>query len=626
MRPRATVLALLLLTGSAVQASPNGTVPDPPVAPPAIARAPREASSGLEALELRLAGNAELQARTLAPLAAGLLAPDPARREAAASELTALARARGLRLTRRGGPWGDDDLQSLVSLLLVDPVRFLRDDVFRARVTSLLPRALAPETAPGLVAQTLDHLYADVGGFSFADSEAIEVAWGAAPRSSASREARFAAGELRFPDELDDPIAATIFSFPSSVFAPEDVRPLLAALRSLDPRRTLVALADSPMARSLAATARELDVHLVETYGRPYSPWPRDPFSTAVRGDGGLALVSRPYRQRGREADSDMARELVQSLPAKLDERWGEPVWEEAPIPFHNGHVLMAGGAAWISLHSLELQILRGLDLERVPVASFASAAGIDRYLAAARRAMAEMADLYGKPVHLVHPLPERGTAAERAALMRRIGGGAGFDLDSFLTFLPGEGGRLHALVGDVGAGRRLLQGLDASGWRALRETYGLAPAGTELASQLLAYQAGARAAGLQGFLDLIAEHLTSSGLVVGRLPLLLVPVDLLAGSRDLSYPDFVLGWNNVVVEVHDGKPAAEGFASLLPSGDRLARETYARAGTELELLPPLVASVVHNGGYRCASNQVRIPRRPQPAASPPPGNSDPGP
>ncbi len=85
-----------------------------------------------------------------------------------------------------------------------------------------------------------------------------------------------------------------------------------------------------------------------------------------------------------------------------------------------------------------------------------------------------------------------------------------------------------------------------------------------------------------------------------------------------------------MVVEVRGGKPRAEGFASLLPEGGRLARETYARAGTELDLLPPLVASVIHNGGYRCASNQVRSPPPGEPGggppSTPPPATSDPGP
>ncbi len=471
----------------------------------------------------------------------------------------------------------------------------------------------------------LFELNVELGGLSFADSEAVELAWGAAPRSSAARQMPIRGGELTFPDDLTAPVRASIYSLPSNLIDPKSARRLLAAVHALAPERTLVALTDLPMTRALAPDAGRLGLTLIETYGRAYSPWPRDPFSAALRADGGLALVERPYRQAGREEDASMARELVQGLPDSLDRRWGEPRWGEAPIPFHNGHILMAGGAAWVSLHSLELQILRDLHLDRVPVETFSSAAGIDRYLAAARRAMAEMSSLYGKPVRLVHDLPESGPVAERAALMRRIGGGAGFDLDSVLTLLPGQGGHLHALVADPAAGRRLLEGLDPAGWKTLGDTYGLQPKGADLASRMLAYQGTARPERLQGFLDLVADHLARTGLTVGRLPLVLVPVDLLPGGTKLDYPDFVLGWNNVVVEVRGGKPRAEGFASLLPAGDRAARKTFAAAGVHLDLLPPLVASVVRNGGYRCASNQVRSPNPTAPAGGPEPRGT-PGP
>ncbi len=609
-----TLLVGLLAAAGVAAAGPGAPAHHPHPAGAVPAQSP-------EAFERALAADPRDEARRLAPLAASLMDPDPAVREPAGEFLAACSRARGLRLSRRGGPWGDDDLHSLVSLLLVEPDRFLADDAFRARVTELLPRSLAPETAPALTAQVLFNLYVEVGGFSFADSEAIEVAWGAVPRSSAPRQVRIEPGKLRFPDELSDPITASIFSFPSNYFDAESARRLLAALRRIAPERTLVALTDVPMTWSLAAAARSLGVTLVETYGRPYSPWPRDPFSAAIRPDGGLALVERPYRQKDREEDFYMARELIQALPPALDRKWGEPVWGEAPIPFHNGHVLMAGGAAWVSLHSLERQILGILGLERVPVETFSTAAGIDRYVAAAHQAMRRMEELYAKPVHLVHPLPESGPTAERSALMRRIGGGAGFDLDSIVTFLPGEGDRLHALVADPAAGRRLLAGLDGDEWQTLSRVYGLTPAGDALTARLLAYQETPRTAALQGFLDLVAEHLTATGMRVLRLPLVLVPVALLPDSGELAFQDFVLGWNNVVVEIRGGRAHAEGFASLLPSGDRIAVATFARAGTDLDLLPPLVASVTHNGGYRCASNQVRAPgpTAPSPGAEPGP-------
>jgi hypothetical protein len=385
-------------------------------------------------------------------------------------------------------------------------------------------------------------------------------------------------------------------------------------------------------------------------------------------------------------------------LPDRLDRAWGRgPAgvrWTVAPVPFHNGQVLMTHEAAWISLHTLEPRILDILGLDRVPVASFATAPGIARYVAAARRAAAELAVVYGRPVRFAHPLPADAsvgstapaalaatpaaltapatppptppgtpTNASEAAipavagdaeLMRRLGGGAGYDLDSLLTLLPPRTAAPVALVASIAAGRRLLSEAGDLDLAALRTQYGLAapltgwdqappsgglnqaprsgglsqalssgrlnqappsggsnqapaPADTALRAALTAAQEGPRAVGLDEFLDLIAGRLAAEGFVVRRLPLLSVPTSFLTG-RHLAFPEFLITWNNVVVERRDGGLRAEGFASLLPRGDALARGTFAAAGCRLDLLPPLIESVIFNGGYRCASNQLRPP------------------
>jgi hypothetical protein len=95
------------------------------------------------------------------------------------------------------------------------------------------------------------------------------------------------------------------------------------------------------------------------------------------------------------------------------------------------------------------------------------------------------------------------------------------------------------------------------------------------------------------------------------RLPLVRIPYALLRDRRGLetasgSDLEFLLTWNNVVAETRDGKLRAEGFASLLPSGDAAARAAFQAAGAHLDLFPPLVRSIVLNGGYRCASSHVR--------------------
>lgn len=531
----------------------------------------------------------------------------------------AVARERAEALARRGGPVTAEEARGVLALALADPERFASDGAYRARVLELLPGVL-PDGAPPELRDRLLHELATGPGLTFAQSEALELAWGAAERASGGREAELATGRLAFPDELLDPVAASILSFPSGYLEPENAARLLAALRRAAPERLLVILADLPMREALEDTAAGLEVHWIETYGRPYSPWPRDPFSTARLAGGGLVLVERPAFQGGREGDRWMAREVVQNLPPELDRAWGGPAgvrWGEAPFFFHNGHVLMVGGSAWSSLHGLERRVLEILGLDRVPVEGFGTPEGIDRYLEAARRAMDEMAAFNGKPVRPVHPLPDTGEIEDRAAVMRAIGGGAGFDLDSLVTFLPRSGGgdgaggprtRLTALVGDLDLGRALLAELTPEDRDSLRATYGFAPPAGELPGALAAFQSSRRAAGLDAFLELAAEHLAASGIPVRRLPLLLAPVVLLENRASYPHEDFVIGWQNAVLGPRAGALRAEAFASGIPTGDERARAAYREAGAELVLLPPLVRSVILNGGLRCASNQVRAP------------------
>ena len=63
------------------------------------------------------------------------------------------------------------------------------------------------------------------------------------------------------------------------------------------------------------------------------------------------------------------------------------------------------------------------------------------------------------------------------------------------------------------------------------------------------------------------------------------------------------------MVEPRKGQVRAEGFSSLLPSGDRPPGTPSRALGVHLDLFPPLVRSIVLNGGYRCASNHLRRTR-----------------
>src|SRR5262249_24568679 len=133
--------------------------------------------------------------------------------------------------------------------------------------------------------------------------------------------------------------------------------------------------------------------------------------------------------------------------------------------------------AAWVTLHTFEPRALALLGVDRVPVQTFGSAAGLDGYVGAVQRAAAELGLLYGRPVRFVHPLPLAavGPTATRAELMRRIAGGAGYDLDSLVTLLPARAGKAGALVADLRAGGALLQGTPAADWARFRATYSIA-------------------------------------------------------------------------------------------------------------------------------------------------------
>jgi hypothetical protein len=503
-------------------------------------------------------------------------------------DLAARSRESSRQLARQG-TWTLADVQALVTKQLVDPERFVSDEAFRARVLEALPRSLDPSAPPRLRDDLLFELN-QVRGIDFAASEAIETGWGAAPRRALERKVPFPVAEadrLRFFDEAEDPLAASVYSLPSFFFSPEAAESFLAGVRRAAPDRPLIVLTDVPLRRRLEASG--LKLRLLETYGRPYSPWPRDPFSLVRSPSGAVRVLVRPNLQADREEDASLGPELIQNLPEDLDRAWGGAAWAEAPVSFHNGQVLLTRDAAWITIHTLEPHILSALKLDRVPIDIFSDAKGVERYVTAAEKAARELETLYGRPVRFVHPLRSEASPT----LMRRLGGGAGYDLDSIVTLLPGK----KALVADAAAGRELLAKMTPEDWKSLRDGYDLQPKGEALAPS----------ADLGAFLDLVADHLRKEGMEVRRLPLLAVPVALLRNREGLTHDEFLITWNNVVAETpRGGRLRSEGFSSLIPAGDRLAREAFAAAGARLDLFPPLVRSVILNGGYRCASNHVR--------------------
>lgn len=522
-----------------------------------------------EELEATLIAEPELIPPVLRNLGSALMTSDENLRASLEQYLKSLAKQHAKRVAPR---FSKNDLRILVSLQVVDPVRFQEDPTFRARVTPLLPRMLDASVPAVVRERCLEELNSAVG-IDFETAESVAVAWGLAQRTSGSQRVAFAGNELRIPDDGSEAIVASIFSIQSRYFSAAEARAFLSAVRAASPKRRIVVLGDT----EIRAAAEGLQVDFIDARLRGYSPWPRDPFIVA-RSATGVVLVNRPNLQPEREEDANMARAVAQGLPESIA---SDVRWTVAPVPFHNGHVLLTPAAAWISIHTVEIRALELLGATRVPVESFGTAQGVERYLVAVRKAAKELESVYGRPVRFVHPLeasPE---------LMWRLGGGAGFDLDSLMTILPG-----HALVGDLTIGADVAR---VANWATAQSTYGLLTAdGAKIAEA----QRTSKNLTLQTFLDTIAAHLSANGFAVRRLPLLNVPSSLVENGE----ADFLLTWNNVVLE---GK-RAEGFASLLAEGDALAKTAFARAGHRLELYPPLSRSVVLNGGYRCASNHLR--------------------
>ena len=199
---------------------------------------------------------------------------------------------------------------------------------------------------------------------------------------------------------------------------------------------------------------------------------------------------------------------------------------------------------------------------------------------------------------------------------MTRLGGGAGFDLDSLLTIVERSDGGEDALGADVGRGRDLVKAASDGHLEEFRRELHLASGGAELRSSLLEYAGSPRCAALAAFLDEIAAHLAGEGYRVRRLPFFLVPDALAEKSENLAAADFEVSWNNVVLDLRSGVRRAEGFSNALAEGDALAAAAFAESGYRMDFLPPIPGSILHNGGYRCASNHLRTPEGFRPPAA----------
>jgi len=563
---------------------PSAGWPTPEIAEPFARELIEDLPPGL--FDAAAQSNPELVPAVLRNLGTVLLSRDVQLQTAVKRYATALVRAHAARIPR---DFSDDDLHMLVAYQVLDPLRYGEDDKYRRAVDTIVPASLSPSLPEPLRRADINELNR-VAPINFETAEALAVSAGLV-RPSRSRFVAHSNATISIAG--NDAIEASIYSINSRFVKPNDARRFLTAVHAAAPQRTIVVIGDEASQRALQKDLAALRIDFIENFNRPLTPWPRDPFSIARAANGSIVLINRPNQQRNREEDATMVRVLINNLPKTLDDRW-KPRWTTGATSFHNGQILLTPKAMWISIHSVEFRALELLGIDHVPVEQFESADGIARYTNAVQRAANELSKLYDRPVRFVHELPHTPQQIEV------LGGGAGFDLDSIVTLLPHADGSIDALVGDVALGVKLAA--SANEWQRLEKTYSLA---ANARDAVMSFQNDQSSIGLQRFLDQCANDLAARGIKVRRLPLLMVPTSLLVDEDRPETPYFLVTANNVVLE----RNRAEGFASGLQVVDSAARSTFKSAGYDLTLFPPLPRSVVLNGGYRCASNEVRVAR-----------------
>jgi hypothetical protein len=527
--------------------------------------------------------------------------------------------------------------QRLLHELLLDPPLLLERPELQAIVLGGVAEFLAGLRSEGRTALR-DEMLLEFNRSPVADefrwSELLEGAAGVLERPSLGKDGAPvapAAEAAGFRPESDPaaPILASVYSLPSTYISPEAGATFLRSLlQQLPAGREILVLTDFRRRQDLLSILGGLPerprLTFLETYGRYYSPWPRDPFLFLTGGPGASALLFRPPLEQKRQDDSDLAHEIFRKLPEPLRLKLGLQGLIPSPFRFHNGQLLPWKGKLYLSVHALEEETLRRQAVGELPPADRSELAGALRYLDNARTVASELGRSWGLEPVFVHAFP---TGGERPALESAVAvlrAGAGHDLDSYMALLEDSQGAQQAVVGSVSAGLELIDKLDSADWAALRpalELRGDLP--DETMRSLLRDQtrsASARAFGV--YLDQIALHLESlqAGRSVARLPLVVFPVQLLHDRDRMQHAEFLLTWTNLVLETRPGPAgpvrSVELFSQGLPSGDRQARELFERFGYACRFFPTLRGSIVFDGGYRCASNHLRASfeaRRPPP-------------
>jgi hypothetical protein len=231
------------------------------------------------------------------------------------------------------------------------------------------------------------------------------------------------------------------------------------------------------------------------------------------------------------------------------------------------------------------------------------------RFIRAADVGSKELEQLDGRPVRFVHPWPGEPGAAP--PFLDALAGGNDFDLDVLLTLIPGDE-KPAVLIGDLNVGIETIAAATIQEWDAFSRRFHISrQAGRTVQEQLVAYHETPRGRGLIAFLRLVAEHFEKQGFRVLRMPLVLVPTRLISSevmrAGDRPPECFTLGFCNAVIETNAaGEMNAEAFSSGLPVLDRKATEIFANGGCRLTLYPTLVSSIIFEGGYRCATQELR--------------------
>lgn len=502
------------------------------------------------------------------------------------------------------------ELRSFIKLLFIDIDHFQESsELFRERVLRLM-RCISlcsfDQEAEALILSCIGRV-PEVDDRTF---EFLRLQKGLSKRDSSRRYVVPDAFSLICSDGIID---TSFFSLPHAYFTLAEMADFALDIRANFPNRRILIMTD---VASLEPVVKEkflrvmdrAEVNVLDTVGRSYSPWPRDPFLPVWNQDHFLHFLIRPNLQSGRKSDSFMAREIIQSLPTKLEKDLGVVTWSFSALPFHGGQFLMTESHVWCSLFSFYERVLEQLGSSSLDAKEMATEEGWGRLAQAVISSKNDYEKYFARKFRFVHPLPPELSEADLLTLPSALIGGSGFDLDSLFTVaqVP-DSGKEVAAIGSIAMGIQLIMQSGDEELYGFQRKFKLTCDGDSFKSMLLEHNQLPKASRLEEFLDLLTSEMKRQGVEVVRLPLILVPSASASGRPPIQNQSesFVIGWNNVVLETSGNQLYAEGFGMHWPSGDSLAQELYKKIHIRLRLLHPLVESIVAGGGYRCASFHV---------------------